>query len=77
MPQAKTQAAALLAQADAEMRTAYRSQTATFKRDRIGYRVRFEYPGVLRVYVKATGELVAESQPGDPHMPAMPAEGMP
>ena len=45
--------------------------------DGLECRVVVSYPGVIRVYVAATGELLAESRPGEPLTPAVrrPAKG--
>lgn len=32
----------------------------------------FDWPGVLRVYDPTTGELLCESEPGRPNVPAVP-----
>lgn len=54
--------AAVLRQADAVMRAMQPAFTATFHRSGIAYRVRFEYPGLLSVYCRNTGELIAKGR---------------
>ena len=57
----------VLRQADAVMRAMQPAFTASFSRNGITYRARFEYPGVLLVYCRNSGELIARSAPGKPH----------
>lgn len=48
------------------------AMSATFHSVGAAYRVRFDYPGVVSVYHRNTGELVARSRPGRPTVPAAP-----
>lgn len=54
----------MLRQAAAVMTAMQPAFTAHFHRDGVAYRVRFAYPGVLRVYCRNTGELIAKSRCG-------------
>lgn len=67
--------AALLRQADAVMRAMQPAFTTSFCRDGIAYRARFEYPGVLLVFARSCGTLVAKSRTGRPHELARPRRG--
>lgn len=58
--------AALLRQADAVMRAMQPAFTTSFCRDGVTYRARFAYPGVLLVFDRACGLLVAKSRTGRP-----------
>ena len=58
--------AELLRQADAVLRALQPAMTAAFHVWGHTYRARFDYPGVLRVFDRNTGELVACSRPGKP-----------
>lgn len=67
--------AAVLRQADAVMRAMQPAFTAAFYRDGITYRARFEYPGVLLVFDRSCGALVAKSRAGRPRDLARPRRG--
>lgn len=56
----------LLRQADSVLRSAAPTWTASFHADGFAYRARFAYPGILSVFTRNTGELVARSRPGQP-----------
>ena len=58
--------AAVLRQADAVMTAMQPAFTAHFHRNGVAYRARFDYPGVLLVYCRNTGELIAKSRRGRP-----------
>ena len=58
--------AAVLRQADAVLRALQPAMTAAFHAWGNAYRARFDYPGVIRVFDRNTGELVACSRPGKP-----------
>ncbi len=58
--------AALLIQADAVLRALQPAMTAGFHVWGHTYRARWDYPGVVRVFDRNTGELLARSRPGKP-----------
>jgi hypothetical protein len=58
--------AAVLLRADAVMRAMQPAFSCYFHEAGIAYRARFEYPGVLSVYDRHSGDLVAVSEPGHP-----------
>ncbi|MBX3601183.1 MAG: hypothetical protein KF863_11195 [Rubrivivax sp.] len=68
-PGERPDAATLLQLADAVLRSAAPAWTTTFHHYGTAYRVRFEYPGRVLVYVRATGEPVARSRLGQPTKP--------
>lgn len=58
--------AAVLRQAAAVMKAMQPALTVHFHRYGVAYRARFEFPGVLLVYCRNTGELIAKSRRGRP-----------
>jgi hypothetical protein len=62
--------AALLRQALHVLIALQPAMTATFHCWGVPYRVRFDYPGVVSVLHRNTGELVARSRCGRPTVPA-------
>lgn len=46
-----------------------------FSREGWSYRARFDYPGVVSVYDRNTGELLVRSRPGHPTKPEAMREG--
>ena len=62
--------AALLRQAHRVLIALQPAMTASFHSWGEAYRVRFDYPGILSVYHRNTGELVARSRRGRPTVPA-------
>ena len=61
--------AELLQQANAVLLASWPTLKGTFSRDGINCVFRFDHPGVLRVYERNTGALMAQSQPGRPTRP--------
>lgn len=64
--------AALLRQADAVLRAMQPASSTAFHVFGIAYRARWDYPGVVRVFDRNTGELIATSRPGQPTRLAAP-----
>ena len=64
--------AELLRQADRVLLTMAPDWSADFNSDGIGYRARFDYPGVVSVHDRNTGEVIARSRPGQPTKLAVP-----
>ena len=62
--------AALLRRAHHVLIALQPAMTASFHSWGEAYRVRFDYPGVVSVYHRNTGELVARSRRGRPTEPA-------
>ena len=58
--------AELLRQADAVLRSVQPASSTSFCVCGYTFRARFDYPGVVRVYDRNTGELLACSRPGKP-----------
>ncbi|MEI2678413.1 MAG: hypothetical protein V9G29_11480 [Burkholderiaceae bacterium] len=58
--------AQLLRQADRVLRAMQPATSTHFSADGISYRARFDYPGYVSVFDRNTGELVAQSLPGNP-----------
>jgi 2-oxo-4-hydroxy-4-carboxy--5-ureidoimidazoline (OHCU) decarboxylase len=70
--------AALLRQAHHVLIALQPAMTASFHSWGEAYRVRFDYPGILSVHHRNTGELVARSRRGRPTVPAaLPRRGRP
>ena len=62
--------AVLLRQANHVLIALQPAMTASFHSWGHAYRVRFDYPGIVSVYHRNTGELVARSRRGRPTAPA-------
>ena len=62
--------AALLQQAHRVLIALQPAMSATFHSAGVPYRVRFDYPGVVSVHRRNSGELVARSRAGRPTVPA-------
>lgn len=58
--------AALLRQADAVLQAMQPAGAADFHDAGVTYRARWDYPGIVRVFDRNTGELIATSRPGRP-----------
>jgi len=58
--------AELLRLADRVLRAMAPAWSTAFHSDGIAYRARFDYPGVVSVLDRNTGELVARFRPGQP-----------
>lgn len=68
--------AALLRQAHHVLIALQPAMSATFHSAGVPYRVRFDYPGVVSVFHRNTGELIARSRRGRPMLPAaLPRRG--
>lgn len=61
---------ALLRQAHHVLIAMQPATTASFHVHGEAYRVRFDYPGIVSVFHRNTGELVARSRRGRPTVPA-------
>lgn len=57
----------LLRQADKVLRAMQPATSTAFHANGIAYRARWDYPGVIRVFDRNTGELIAGSRPGQPN----------
>lgn len=78
MQPAREEAAALLRQAHNVLIALQPAMTASFRSGGQAYRVRFDYPGIVSVFHRRTGELVARSRRGMPTAPAaLPRRGRP